>query len=118
MSTIRASVAALLCPSFRELGRAAQANNRLAHAIYGDTLERREMRRLLDAAGLMGATVRAAFIKRDGSLRYMVCEPLPGVDGTARYYTVRDLEVTDRVCYRRINLDSVAAIAVEKRIAG
>lgn len=76
------------------------------------------MRLLLDGAGLTGSEVLVAFLKKDGSLRYMRCVPVPGADVTARYVTVLDLELPEegeRSVYRRVCLDAVAGVTVRFR---
>jgi hypothetical protein len=86
-----------------------------AHRIYTDTPHRRAMRTLLDDAGASGAQVLVAFLKGDGSLRYMRCAVCPGADPTTRYVTVRDLmlsECTERPEYRRVCLDTIAGVRV------
>lgn len=93
--------------------------HRLGLLPYVDTPQRRAWRSMLDAAASVGATVKLGFLKTGGELRYMVCQPCLGVDETARYYTVQDLELSEtRGCavYRRVCLDTIAACHVEYRI--
>ena len=85
------------------------ARGQPARLVYTDTTHRRKMRALLDGAGL----AMVAFYKADWSLRYMLCEVCPGADSTARYVTVRDLElseVSERPVHRRICLDTIAGV--------
>lgn len=88
------------------------------HCAFTDSPHRAHMRLLLEGAGFTGAEVRVAFLKGDGSLRYMRCLPTPGADGTARYVTVQDLDLSEesgRTVHRRVCLDSVAGITVRFR---
>ena len=84
---------------------------------YSSTPKRDRMRMILDGAGLANATVKLAFIKvSDGDMRYMICTPVPGVDGTEQYATVRDLELSEvagRDVHRRVNLDTIASLQME-----
>ena len=91
-----------------------------APGIYHETPTRHSRRALLDAAGILGATVRLGFFKVSGELRYMLCSPVVDADGTCRYYTVKDLELSEaqaRPVYRRVNLDSIAALRVDYSVA-
>jgi hypothetical protein len=98
--------------------RAMDRNKPAGVALYTDTQRRRDMRTLLDGAALSRSTVTLAFVKVGGGLRYIVCEPCRGVDATERYYTVKDLELTEqggRDYFRRVCLDTVVAATVEYR---
>lgn len=107
-------VASLAVPSL-SVARAARASSCMP-GIYVDTATRRAMRALLDGAAAAGARVTLAFIKAtDGTLRYMDCIPCVDADGTARYYTVQDLDLTEergRPVYRRVCLDTIAGLNV------
>lgn len=84
-------------------------------SFYVDTLLRRKMRALLDGAADTGSTVKIGFIKIGGDTRYMMARPLASVDGTSKYYTVIDLELSEAAgCeqYRRVNLDMILAASV------
>jgi hypothetical protein len=87
--------------------------------MYRDTPHRAQMRQLLDAAGLTGATVKVAFFKESDELRYMVCRPVPSADYTRKYVTVLDLEATEAMGegnqYRRIGLDSITGLEISYR---
>ena len=117
MSLTSALIASSLRATSAGIARAIRANRPAGVALYGDDQQRRNMRTLLDGAALSGATVTLAFIKAGtDELRYMVCLPAYGVDGTDRYYTVKDLERTQeagRECFRRVNLDTIVAASVE-----
>lgn len=121
MSLVRALISTALFPTAPALAAAFNGHARGARVgVYQDTRTRAMHRSLLDAAGLMDATVKVGFIKNDGELRYMLCRPVVEADGTCRYYTVLDLELTEknnRDTYRRINLDSIAAIQVDYKAA-
>lgn len=85
-----------------------------------DTRARAHRRALLDAAALLGAHVRVGLTKLDGTLRHITALPVLDADPTCRYYTVQDLELSDkaqRVVYRRINLDTLAALSVDYKAA-
>lgn len=86
---------------------------------YVDTPRRRTMRALLDGAAVAQAVVKLGFLKTHGDLRYMVCRPVADADGTARYYTVQDLELSEargNPVYRRVCLDTIAACEIQYRI--
>lgn len=88
-----------------------QAFNRAG--IRTDTQQRRRMRSLLEGAGWAGAPVLCAFLKGDLTLRYMQCEVVPGADETARYVTVKDLNLSKesgRTVYRRVCLDTLVGV--------
>lgn len=100
----------------------AQASNARApygwtgSGVYAETEKRRAMRALLDAAGNTGATLKLGFMKVGGDMRYMLARPSVGADGTCKYYTVLDRELSekeDRPVYRRVNLDAIVAATIE-----
>lgn len=112
MSLAQALLVDAVAPSFRDLAVAA---NVYPMGCYRDTEHRANMRGLMHAAAATGAQISLAFLKQDGSLRYMRCVPTLE-DGTYQYVTVRDLELTEtRGCavYRRVNLDTVARLQLE-----
>lgn len=94
----------------------ADAARWTAPGIYTETARRAAFRALLDAAAVTGSVVRLAFIKVDGSLRYMQAVPCQDVDGTCSYYTVQDVDLSEakgRTVYRRVSLDTIARLDVE-----
>ncbi len=116
MSLTSALIASSLRATSAGIVRAIRANKPAGCDLDRDSDQRRRMRALLDGAALSGATVTLAFVKNDDTLRYMACRPCYGVDSTARYYTVLDLERSQeagRECFRRVCLDTVVAASVE-----
>lgn len=123
MSLIRSLVAASLSFTQEDLEAARKSSIApgAAGSMYFDTPKRAALRAMLDGAGLAGALVKVAFYKRDGELRHMLCQPVPGADATARYVTVQDLELSEQMggpAYRRVNLEAVVSLEVTFRAAG
>ena len=125
MNLIQSLVAQTLATQLPSIQAAEKASRfsprRMGHSralnAYAPTPHRDRMRMILDGAGLANATVKLAFLKvSDGDLRYMICTPVPGVDGTEQYVTVRDLELSEvsgRDVFRRVNLDTIASLNME-----
>lgn len=128
MSLLRSCIAADLSINRRDQ-LAAASNERAAlgalrspsQLLYQDTEHRRSLRLLLNGAGLAGANAKLAFVKADGTLRYMLCSPVPEADTTARFVTVKDLELTESreaPAFRRVNLDTVVKLELVYSPAG
>ena len=128
MSLLRSCIAADLSISRRDQLAAATVERSAlgtlrspSKLLYQDTAHRRSLRLLLNGAGLAGATVKLAFVKLDGTLRYMLCQPVPEADTTARYVTVQDLELSEdreAPAFRRVNLDTVVKLELAYSPAG
>lgn len=106
-------VKSTLAISQEMLTRALRVAREQPEGAYENTEHRTRMRTLLEAAGWVQAPLLCAFVKADGTLRYMQCEVVPGADSTARYVTVKDLEATaeaGRVMYRRVCLDTLVGV--------
>lgn len=116
MSLVRSMIAQTLNVSFPVLAACfADLSTQAMRGNYCDSRNRAERRRLLDAAGMLNADVKLAFLKLDGTLRYMLARPVVDADPTCRYYTVQDLELSEqagRTVYRRVNLDTLAGAEV------
>lgn len=111
---LRAVLAQSLTPTLAD----AHAAYRDAPWLHTETAHRAALKALLYGAACARCTVRLAFYRRDQSLRYMLCVPLINADPTAKYVTVRDLELEDRAgeaVYRRVNLDAITGIEVSYR---
>ncbi|MFN3914722.1 MAG: hypothetical protein ACK4K3_07365 [Aquabacterium sp.] len=104
-----------------DYGHALQNLRRTNHlSIYRETDERARMRKLLADAARLDAEVVLAFVKLDGSMRYMHCMPQPDADPTCRYIIVEDLSLSEehgRRMYRRVNLDTIAGVNIVYRAA-
>lgn len=115
MSLSTARLVASLPVSMASVARAARFAQPGGRGLYRDDAQRRAFRGLLDAAALTGSQVRLAFVKNDGTLRYMQAIPCLGVDATYRYYTVMDVDLLaekGREVFRRVSLDTIARVDV------
>lgn len=123
-SLVRSMVRNTLAPTRNDIDT-ANLGRLITTGYNTDTPERAAFRGLLDSAAILGATVRVGFFKiatayTPAELRYMVAAPILLGDCTRQYYTVQDLELSEqqnRRVYRRINLDTVAALQIDYRAA-
>jgi hypothetical protein len=98
------------------MAQAALRTIRLAGILYRETEERAKWRALFNLAASLPDTVLAVtFIKRDGEVRTMLCQPIADGDYTLRYALVRDL---DEDSLRRVNLDGIVKVTVETHACG
>lgn len=125
MSLVNALAAAALNVPTEAILKAQVRSDNLRPFLYADNEQRRRLRMLLDGAALSGSRVTLAFVKCCGELRYMVCQPVPSCygegDATARYATVKDLELSEqarRDVFRRVNLDGLVAVRAEFALLG
>lgn len=96
------------------VARAIRRSRKASRALYRDTPERAAYRALLDSAAALPATfVAITFTKNCGTLRTMLCQPIPGEDTTRRYVTVWDAQEHG---YRRVNLDGIVKVTLETAV--
>lgn len=113
-TALRGLLAESLTPTLAD----ATAAHRDAPWLHVETAHRASLKALLYGAACARCTVKLAFYRRDQSLRYMLCVPIINADPTAKYVTVKDLELSEAAgepVYRRVNLDAITGAEVSYR---